>query len=259
MTDVRWVRYGVACAALGAGTYLTSRNLAGIVLTADAFTLPVNKTRAESAHPGALPASDSSAYLRVDAALLADVALPMLAGGVLLAANFSLIYVAAAVLALVLGAANIASGGMATLTAAYGSEAVRAAVLRHVGRDVRLPKAADLAAVLKSQMTRPSGPLSQFARLAFNSYRPWYSFLAHLMTAYACTAVASASALYVLHRPRDFDTTTHFRVRGSSLYVRRRLALSVAHALPWTALALAVCVTTPGDRAWHALQRMLKA
>lgn len=240
--DFRWVRYGMVFVALGVATYATARNLEGVVLSADTYTLPEKRTRAQSMNRGALPAKDTSAYLRVDMALMADVALPMLAGGVLLAANFSLIYIAAAVLALVLGALNIASGGMATMAAGYGSSAVRAAVATQVGRDEQLPRAMDLASVVTLRIMRPSGPLSQFAKLAYNSYRPWYGFLAHLMVAYACSLVAAAAALYVLHRPRDFDTTTHFRMRGASLYMRRRLALSVASALPWTALALLVCV-----------------
>jgi hypothetical protein len=231
---------------LGAASYATARNLESIILSADAYTLPDGKTVATVMTPGALPPSEAGAYLRLDAASFADVALPMSAGGVLMAANFSLLYVSAAVLSLALGALNVASGGMASVTAEYGSAAVRVAVAKHIGRDAELPKASDLAGLVKDRLTRPSGPLVHFARLAFNSYRPWYGFLANLMVAYAVTFMASASTLYLLHRPRNFDPTTHFRVRGSTLYARRTLALSMARALPWTALALTMCVTSGG-------------
>jgi hypothetical protein len=249
-TDVFSLQHGLVYVAIGVATYVTSHNLEKIVLSTSAFTLPKGRTHSETTHPGALPAADTSAYLRVDGAFLWDVALPMLAAGILFAANFSLVFVSAAVLALVLGGLNVASGGMAAAAAQYGSPA---AMARRVASDLvptsvgNVPTSrGKMVNMVQDQVSGLSGPLSQFVEMAYNSYRPWISFLSHLMFAYACTFMALSSLLYMLQRPRKYDTSTHFRVRGSTLYVRRPLVLTLARTLPWTALVLAICVTSGG-------------
>jgi hypothetical protein len=238
-------------AAIGVATYVTAYNLNKIVLSAQAFTLPNGRTHSETTHPGALPAGDTSAYMKVDSAFLWDVALPMLAAGVLFASNFSLVFVGAAVLALVLGGLNVASGGMAAAASEFGS---KTALLRHMGSgligdavmDAAVDSKGGVANMMQGQVSGLAGPLSQFAEMAYNSYRPWLGFLSIAMFAYTCSFLALSSVLYVLQRPRKYDTTTHFRVRGSAMYVRRPLVLTLARTLPWTALTLAICVASGG-------------
>jgi hypothetical protein len=236
-------------AALAATTAYTTRSLRAVVLRSDVYTVREGvvsgPTKGEALRP-----LDPSAHILCDSALATEVLLPLVCGGVIYTANFSMVYIAVAVLALAVGAVNYGvSEGAVTLSGVHNIR-ISDAISQWSGKAGDKPGLDVMSGFLQSQCLVSAGPLLAFTKAAFLAYRGSFLFLFRVLVANAVLCATVIAMSFGLSRVLNASALRRRRRRVGSftrrvdgrLYVRRQALVYLASMLPSVSVALAVAL-----------------
>ena len=203
------------------------RTMNGIVTASDIHTIKDDVV--SQPHKGnSLSTWDKSAYIRMDRDFYMEVALPALCGGVFFLANFTMVYFAVAVAALLVGAANYAVSESAVTLSGVDTIRINAAISKWAGAGVGTgagdkPDLRVMSGFLKQWCVGSRGPVLTYARAVFSIYQGSFAFLARVMVT---NAILCASIWMVLMGASRL-MTSKARIFGSrrrpsqNLYIRR--------------------------------------
>jgi hypothetical protein len=249
-------RDGAQAAANAATFWLTTalaaawstRTLSGIVAGSDIHT--ISEGVPSEPHRGdALSGWDRSAYVRVDRAFLAEVAMPMACGGVFYIANFSLTYVAVAALALLTGIANYATAESAVVMTGFDTIRINDAIARWVDHPVEKPSISVMSGFLKQWCGPTGGMTLKYVKAAFLLFDGAFPFLVRVAVANAILFLSVSMLLAAVSRVLNAKRFARRRRRArvglylrhvkGRTYVRRSVLMSLAACLPTLSIAAA--------------------
>lgn len=261
--DVQTVRQEQANAVMfwltvAATVAWSTYSMQGIVTAADIRT--IKDGTVSQAHAGtSLSKWDKTAYLPMDRDFLMELAVPTALGGVFFVANFTMVYVVVAVLALLLGIAGYCVSESSVVLSGVDSIRIHDAISRWVGETTDKPDIRVMAGFLKHWCTTGSrGPLLTYGKSAFLAYKGSFEFLARTVVAQALLSVMIGLMLTSLSRimtsrmfrNRKVSTRGLIRVVDGRSYVRRSVMMYMVSCLPTLSVltTLAVQYMHPQDQ-----------
>lgn len=226
------------------------RSMNGIVMASDIHTIK-DRTVSRPYKGDTLSKWDKSAYIVVDSTCFMEVMLPVLCGGVFFIANFSIVYIIIAILAMVTGLANYAMSETSVILSNVDNLRINDAIARWVGKSVDKPDINVMSGFLRQWCLGSQGPVLTYARAAFLTYQESFVFLARILIANALLFMTISMLLMIISRIMNTKLFSIFKRRtkshdlyvrnvGGQMYVRRSVLVYMVTGLPVLSVIMTV-------------------
>lgn len=232
------------------------KSMDGIVMASDVHT--IKDRRPSRPYKGdTMSKWDKSAYISVDGTCFMEVMLPVLCGGVFFIANFSMVYVFVAALAMVFGLANYAISESSVVLSNLDNLRINDAIARWVGKSVDKPDIDVMSGFLRQWCIGSKGPVLTYARSAFLTYQTSFVFLARILIANALLFIIIGMLLILISRVMNAKIFSFLRRKAKShdlfvrhvdgqTYIRRSVLIYMVTGLPMMSVLMTTLLQVYG-------------
>jgi hypothetical protein len=241
---VFWTAVAVTCK-------LTMTTFQGIVARANVYAKTNGKVSPAALPGSSMYASDPAAYLRLDGDFFFEVALPLALGGVFFVANFTLVFVALAALALALALLTFFVGETAVTLSGVNDAHINESISKWTGKAGEKLDLKTVTGFLYARFGMSSGPVLTLVRSVFQSYQDQFLLLTRVAIANTVLFVCIGAVLVTVSRfanAKFLKTKKKNKLRyirytsDGRVYISRYTLFCVCSTLPVLSVVLALAV-----------------